>query len=69
MRRILLISILYIVSFALISGQDFVIHASGTDLSATIDGKLDEPFWQDAISFSAFKMVEPIPGADQTERI
>jgi hypothetical protein len=68
MRRILLIGILYIFSFTLVSPQDLVIHAARTDLSPTIDGKLDEPFWQDAIPFSAFKMVEPIPGADPTEK-
>src|SRR5512135_500713 len=68
MRRILLIGILYIFSFTLVSAQDLVIHAARTDLSPTIDGKLDEPFWQDAIPFSTFKMVEPIPGADPTEK-
>lgn len=33
-----------------------------------IDGKLDEPFWEEADPFSSFKMVKPTPGMEPSER-
>ncbi len=33
-----------------------------------VDGSLDDPVWRSAVPFSGFRMVEPTPGAEPTER-
>lgn len=33
-----------------------------------LDGLLSEPVWKEAVSFSGFMMVEPVPGSDPSER-
>ncbi len=68
MRRLLLVAIPLILVNNSLLAQNPSIKATRTDQTAVIDGKLDESFWQDAIPFSGFKMVEPTPGAEPTEK-
>jgi hypothetical protein len=44
----------------------FAIHAEPS--SPTLDGKLDDPVWQDALAISGFTQVRPDDGTDPTER-
>ena len=44
------------------------VRAVRTDQGPKIDGRLDDPVWQSAIPSSDFRMVEPVPNAEPTER-
>ena len=44
------------------------IKAVRVSLGPKIDGKLDDAAWQSAAAFTDFRMVEPNPGQDPTER-
>ena len=39
-----------------------------TDQPPTIDGRLDEAVWRDAVAFDAFTQIEPVEGAAPTQR-
>ena len=39
-----------------------------SDQSPVIDGKLNDNIWKEAVPFSGFKMVEPTPGSEPTEK-
>jgi hypothetical protein len=51
-----------------ILAQENVIRAFKSEQSPVIDGKLNESLWDLAIPFSDFRMVEPTPGSDPTEK-
>lgn len=57
-----------IIPFNLIVAQEPVIRAFKSEQSPIIDGKLNELLWDLAIPFSDFRMVEPTPGSDPTEK-
>ena len=57
-----------IIPFNLIVAQEPVIRAFKSEQSPIIDGKLNESLWDLAIPFSDFRMVEPTPGSDPTEK-
>ena len=59
---------LLLIASSKINAQESLIKASKSDLSPVIDGKLDEPFWQNAIPFTDFRMVEPTPGVTPSEK-
>lgn len=40
----------------------------GNDVIITLDGKLNEPEWQQAEAVSDFMQTDPVPGADATEK-
>ena len=48
--------------------QDTQIKAFKSDKSPVIDGRLNDPVWNIATPFSDFRMVEPTPGIDPTEK-
>jgi hypothetical protein len=60
----LLLGIFYQVGFP----QEFKIKAFKSDQSPIIDGRLDESVWGSATPFSNFRMVEPAPGIDPSEK-
>lgn len=59
---------LCLISYINILAQEQVIRAFKSDQSPVIDGRLDESIWNSAIPFSGFRMVEPTPGSDPTEK-
>lgn len=59
---------LCLISYINILAQEQVIRAFKSDQSPVIDGRLDESIWNSAIPFSGFKMVEPTPGSEPTEK-
>jgi len=48
--------------------QESSIRAFKSAQSPVLDGRINEPVWDNATPFSDFKMVEPIPGSKPTER-
>jgi hypothetical protein len=48
--------------------QESAIKALRSDQSPAIDGNLSDPFWENAVPFSNFKMVEPTPGLAPSEK-
>lgn len=68
MRNLFFTGILILIAGGSLPAQNQNIKAFKTNLSPTIDGKLDESFWQEAEPFSDFKMVEPTPGAAPSEK-
>jgi len=48
--------------------QESSIKAFKAKQSPVLDGKINEPAWDNATPFSDFKMVEPIPGSQPTEK-
>ncbi len=44
------------------------VQAVRVEAGPNVDGLLTDPVWQKAIPFSDFKMVEPTPGAEPTEK-
>jgi hypothetical protein len=68
MRFLLHLFLCLIIPFNLIVAQEPVIRAFKSEQSPVIDGKLNESLWDLAIPFSDFRMVEPTPGSDPTEK-
>ena len=68
MRFLFSICLCFIVPLNIAFAQESVIEAFKSDQSPVIDGKLDEPIWQQAIPFTDFKMVEPTPGITPSEK-
>ena len=68
MRFLLHFFLCLIIPFNLIVAQEPVIRAIKSEQSPVIDGKLNESLWDLAIPFSDFRMVEPTPGSDPTEK-
>ncbi|MCI4444564.1 MAG: hypothetical protein JHC32_00880, partial [Candidatus Aminicenantes bacterium] len=56
------------VSYSAQQSQAVKIQAVRVEKQPQIDGLLTDPVWQKAIPFSDFKMVEPTPGAESTEK-
>ncbi|MEZ5018888.1 MAG: DUF5916 domain-containing protein [Bacteroidales bacterium] len=66
-------AIIFLLSFLCIygnkiDGQSGSIKATRSDNRPDLDGKLNDPVWQSAIPFTGFRMVEPEPGNDPTEK-
>lgn len=68
MNHLAALCLCFIVTFYLADAQDSDISASRTSQSPVFDGKLDDEAWKQAIPFSDFKMVEPYPGNEPTEK-
>jgi hypothetical protein len=49
--------------------QQSTIKAFKSAQSPVLDGRINEFFWRDAAPFSDFKMVEPTPGSDHSEKL
>ena len=62
------ISISFFLATLHLPAQNPVITAVQTTADPSIDGKLDDEAWKTAEVYSAFRMVEPTPGSDPTER-
>ena len=67
-RFLFSLSFVIILTGSAIVAQSPSIKACRIAVSPQIDGMLEEPFWQDATPFTGFKMVEPAPGAEPTEK-
>ncbi len=48
--------------------QESTITATKSRQSPVLDGRINETVWTEAIPFSDFKMVEPVPGSSPTEK-
>jgi len=59
---------IFITSYNLTIAQEQVIQAFKSGQSPVVDGRLNESIWNSAVPFSAFKMVEPTPGSEPTEK-
>lgn len=68
MRFLLQFFLCLIIPLNVILSQENVIRAFKSEQSPVIDGKLNESLWDLAIPFSDFRMVEPTPGSDPTEK-
>jgi hypothetical protein len=68
MRFLYSIFLLFIIPFNSIIAQETSINAFKSDQSPVVDGRLNDPIWNNAVPFSGFKMVEPTPGSEPTER-
>jgi len=68
MRLFFLTCLCLIIHYNHIIAQDTVIKAFRSENSPVIDGKLNESVWNIAAPFSGFRMVEPAPGSDPSEK-
>ncbi len=68
MRYLFSVCFCIIVSYNIVVAQESVIKAFKSNESPVIDGKLNESIWMQATPFSDFKMVEPVPGSNPTEK-
>src|SRR5450759_5263772 len=68
MRQLFSLCVLIIIYYQAGVAQRSTIKAFKSDQSPVIDGRLNDPVWNNAIPFSDFKMVEPVPGSDPTEK-
>jgi len=59
-----LLSVLFLAAFLPAAGVRAVRVAAGPE----IDGRLDDPVWAEASATGDFRMVEPTPGAEPTEK-
>ncbi|MCX6566494.1 MAG: carbohydrate binding family 9 domain-containing protein [Candidatus Aminicenantes bacterium] len=59
-----LLSVLFLAAFLPAAGVKAVRVATGPE----IDGRLDDPVWAEASATADFRMVEPTPGAEPTEK-
>jgi Domain of unknown function (DUF5916) len=50
------------------SGPAAEVKATRVDQGPKVDGHLSDPVWQSAVPFGEFRMVEPQPNSDPTER-
>lgn len=53
---------------SVVSGQERAVFASKTENPPVLDGRLTDQAWQDAIPFADFRMVEPFPGNQPSEK-
>jgi len=67
MKRILLIHLIIISSLYLFS-DEINLRAIKVDRGPKLDGSLDDPVWEKAVCFRDFKMVEPYPQQEPTEK-
>lgn len=68
MRQLLFLSLSLLLFCQVGVAQKSTIKAFKSDQSPVIDGRLNDLVWNNAIPFSNFKMVEPVPGSNPTEK-
>jgi hypothetical protein len=68
MRQLFSLCFLLII-FSLVSvAQQLTIKAFKSAQFPVLYGRINESFWRNAAPFSDFKMVEPTPGSDPSEK-
>jgi hypothetical protein len=50
------------------AAQEMIIEAIRVNEEPVLDGRLNDTAWNNAVRFTGFKMVEPSPGSDPTEK-
>ncbi|MCU0363044.1 MAG: carbohydrate binding family 9 domain-containing protein [Bacteroidales bacterium] len=65
-RRLIILLASLFLTYA-VPGQELRIAALKSATAPLIDGRLDDEVWKNAIPFSEFRMVEPVPGNTPTE--
>jgi Domain of unknown function (DUF5916)/Carbohydrate family 9 binding domain-like len=68
MRQLVSLCFLFIIFYQVDFAQESTIKAFKSYLSPVIDGRLNDSAWNIANPFSDFRMVEPTPGTDPTEK-
>lgn len=68
MRQFVFLFIIFISFYIVGFSQESSIKAFKSDQSPVVDGRLNDPIWNSAVPFSGFKMVEPTPGSEPTEK-
>ena len=68
MRQFVFLFLLFISFYKFGFSQESSIKAFKSDQSPVVDGRLNESIWNSAVPFSGFKMVEPTPGSEPTEK-
>jgi len=68
MRQFVFLFLLFISFYKVGFSQESSIKAFKSDQSPVVDGRLNDPIWNSAVPFSGFKMVEPTPGSEPTEK-
>ncbi len=67
MARFLIFPLLFLLFLALPAGATAV-EAIRVEQGPKIDGRLDDPAWKEAAVFTAFRMADPLPGEEPTEK-
>jgi len=68
MRRLLSLLLLLTIYYQAGFSQTSQIKAFKSDKAPVIDGRLNDAVWENSTPFSGFRMVEPTPGSDPTEK-
>jgi Domain of unknown function (DUF5916)/Carbohydrate family 9 binding domain-like len=68
MRQLLFLSLSLLLFCQVGFAQESTIKAFKSNQSPVMDGRLNDAAWNNAIPFSYFRMVEPTPGIDPTEK-